>query len=56
MVSVDAFPLKTTNFSAILTKVRAADPDVLGGVTVFEDAAALIRQMKALNVNPGRSG
>jgi len=52
VVFVDAYPLGTPDFSAILTKVRAANPDVLGGATRFEDAVAITRQMKALNVNP----
>ncbi len=53
---VDAYPEGTTDFSAILTKVRAANPDVLGGATRFEDAVAITRQMKALNVNPKMTG
>ena len=56
VVSVDAFPLETTDFSAILTKVRAANPDVLGGATIFEDAVAITRQLKALNMNPRMVG
>jgi branched-chain amino acid transport system substrate-binding protein len=53
VVSADAYPSGTTDFSAILTKVRAADADVLGVTTnVFEDGVTIIRQMKALNVNP----
>ena len=56
VVSVDAFPLETTDFSAILTKVRAGNPDVLGGATIFEDAVAITRQLKALDVNPRMVG
>jgi branched-chain amino acid transport system substrate-binding protein len=56
VVFVDAYPAGTTDFSAILTKVRAANPDVLGGATIFEDAVAITRQMKALNVNPRMTG
>jgi len=52
VVFVDAYPEGNTDFSAILTKVRAANPDVLGGGARFEDAVAITRQMKALNVNP----
>ena len=38
VVFADAYPLGTTDFSAILTKVRAANPDVLGVATsAFED-------------------
>ena len=56
VVFVDAYPLGTTDFSTILTKVRAANPDVLGGATVFEDAVAITRQLKALSVNPRMVG
>ena len=52
VVFADAYPEGNTDFSAILTKVRTANPDVLGGATHFEDAVAITRQMKALNVNP----
>jgi branched-chain amino acid transport system substrate-binding protein len=56
VVFVDAYPRGNTDFSTILTKVRAANPDVLGGATIFEDAVAITRQMKALNVNPRMVG
>ena len=49
---VEANPTGTTDFSAILTKVRAANPDVLAAGTYFEDAVAIARQLKELNVNP----
>ena len=55
-VFVELYPSGTTDFSAILTKVRAANPDVLGGATFFEDAVAITRQLKALNVNPRMYG
>ena len=56
VVFVDAYPEGNTDFSTILTRVRAANPDVLGGATRFEDAVAITRQMKALNVNPRMVG
>jgi branched-chain amino acid transport system substrate-binding protein len=56
VVFVDAYPQGTTDFSTIVTKVRAANPDVLGGATRFEDAVAITRQLKALNVNPRMIG
>jgi branched-chain amino acid transport system substrate-binding protein len=56
VVFADAYPLGNTDFSAILAKVRAATPDVLGGATRFEDAVAITRQMKALNLNPKMVG
>jgi branched-chain amino acid transport system substrate-binding protein len=56
VVLVEAYPEGTTDFSAILTKVRAANPDVLAAGTFFEEAVAITRQMKALNVNPRMVG
>ena len=56
VVSVDAFRGGTTDFSTILAKVRAVNPDVLGGGTRFEDGVAITRQLKALNVNPRMVG
>jgi branched-chain amino acid transport system substrate-binding protein len=52
VVLVEAYPRGTTDFSAILTKVRAANPDVLATGTIFEDAVAITRQLRELNVNP----
>ena len=52
VVLVEAYPKGTTDFSAILTKVRAANPDVLAAGTYFEDAVAISRQTKELNLNP----
>jgi branched-chain amino acid transport system substrate-binding protein len=51
VVFAEAYPQGTTDFSTILTKVRAANPDVLGGATCFEDAVVITRQLKALDVN-----
>jgi branched-chain amino acid transport system substrate-binding protein len=57
VVVADAYPPGTTDFSAILTRVRAANPDVLGvSSSVLEDGVAITRQMKALNVNPRMVG
>ena len=52
VVFVEAYPKGHTDFSGILTKVKAANPDVLGASTYFDDAVAITRQMKELNVNP----
>jgi branched-chain amino acid transport system substrate-binding protein len=51
VVLAEAYPKGTTDFSAILTRVRAAGPDAIGAATFFEDAVAITRQLKALNVN-----
>jgi branched-chain amino acid transport system substrate-binding protein len=57
VVFADTYPLGTADFSAILTKVRAANPDVLGVVTpALEDGVAITRQMKGLNMNPRMVG
>jgi branched-chain amino acid transport system substrate-binding protein len=56
VVFAAAYPEGTTDFSPILTKVRAANPDALGGATRFEDAVVITRQLKALNVNPPMVG
>jgi branched-chain amino acid transport system substrate-binding protein len=56
VVFVEAYPKGNTDFSAILTKIRAANPDVLGAATYFDDALAITRQMRELNVNPKMYG
>jgi branched-chain amino acid transport system substrate-binding protein len=55
-VFAEAYPKGNTDFSALLTKVKAANPDVLAAATYFDDAVALTRQMKELNVNPKMFG
>ena len=52
VVLVEAYPKSTADFTRVLTKVRTANPDVLAAGTYFDDAAALTRQMRELNVNP----
>ena len=56
VVFVEGYPKGNTDFSAILTKIRAANPDVFGAATYFDDAVAITRQMKELNVNPKMYG
>jgi len=56
VVFVEAYPKGNTDFSAILTKVSASNADVLGAATYFDDAVAITRQMKELNVNPRMYG
>ena len=51
-VVVEAYPRKTTDFSSILGKLKAANPDVVGAATYFDDAVAITRQMKEQDVNP----
>jgi branched-chain amino acid transport system substrate-binding protein len=56
VVFVEAYPKGNTDFSAIMAKIRAANPDVLGAATYFDDAVAITRQMKELGVNPRMYG
>lgn len=56
VVFQEAYPKGNTDFSALLTKVKAVDPDVLAAATYFDDAVALTRQMRELNVNPKMYG
>ena len=56
VVLVEAYPKGNTDFSALMTKIRAANPDVLGASTYFDDAVAITRQMRELNVNPKMYG
>ncbi|MGH7334078.1 MAG: amino acid ABC transporter substrate-binding protein [Candidatus Rokuibacteriota bacterium] len=46
------YPKGATDFAAILAKVRTANPDVLAAATYFDDAVAIARQLKALDLNP----
>jgi len=51
-VVTEAYPRNTADFSAILAKIKAANPDVVAAATYFEDAVAITRQMRALDINP----
>ncbi len=51
VVFQEAYPKGNTDFSAMLTKVKAANPDVIAASTYFDDAVAISRQMRELNVN-----
>src|SRR5438309_2390956 len=52
----EAYPKGNTDFSALLTKVKSLNPDVIAAATYFDDAVALTRQMRELNVNPKAYG
>ena len=47
----EGYPAKTTDFSAILGRMKAASPDVIAAATYFGDSVAITRQMRDLNVN-----
>ena len=52
VVFKEAYPKGNQDFSGLLIKLKAANPDVLAAATYFDDAVALARQMKELDVNP----
>jgi branched-chain amino acid transport system substrate-binding protein len=56
VVFQEAYPKGNQDFSAILTKIKASNADVLAAATYFDDAVAIARQMKELNVNPKMFG
>jgi branched-chain amino acid transport system substrate-binding protein len=56
VVFEEAYPKGNQDFSALLTKVKAVNPDVFAAATYFDDAIAITRQMKELNVNPKMYG
>ena len=56
VVFQEAYPKGNTDFSALLTKVKATNADVIAAATYFDDAVALTRQMRELNVNPKMYG
>jgi branched-chain amino acid transport system substrate-binding protein len=56
LVLSEAYRKGTTDFTALLGRVRAANPDVLAAATYFEDAVAITRQLKELDVNPRMFG
>ena len=52
VVLLEAYPPRTTDFSAVLTRIRRANPDVLAAGTYFDDAVAITRQLRTQDVNP----
>jgi branched-chain amino acid transport system substrate-binding protein len=52
----ETYPPGTTDFSAILNKVKATKPDVLVAGAPPSDAIAITRQMRELDVNVKMSG
>jgi branched-chain amino acid transport system substrate-binding protein len=56
VVLQEAYPKGNTDFSALLVKIKSTNPDVIAAGTYFDDAVAITRQMKELNVNPKMFG
>jgi branched-chain amino acid transport system substrate-binding protein len=56
LVFTEAYPKGKTDFSTILRRLGALNPDVLAAGTYFEDAVAITRQMKDAGLNPRMYG
>jgi branched-chain amino acid transport system substrate-binding protein len=56
VVFQESYPKGNTDFSGMLTKIKATNADVIAAATYFDDAVALTRQMRELNVNPKMYG
>ena len=56
VVLKEAYPKGNTDFSALLTKIKALNAEVIAGATYFDDAVALTRQMRELDINPKMYG
>jgi len=52
----EAYPKGTTDFSALLIKMKSLNPDVIAAGSYFDDAVATTRQMRELDVNPKMFG
>jgi branched-chain amino acid transport system substrate-binding protein len=52
IVLTQSYPKGTTDFTALLRKVATAKPDVIAAATYFDDAVAITRGLKALDVSP----
>jgi branched-chain amino acid transport system substrate-binding protein len=56
VVLLESYPPRATDFAPLLSRIKAANPDVLAAATYFEDAVGLTRQMKELGVSPRMFG
>jgi branched-chain amino acid transport system substrate-binding protein len=56
VVLAASYPKGTTDFTPLLRKVAVAKPDVIAAATYFDDAVAITRGLKALDINPKMYG
>jgi len=56
VVLAESYPTGTTDFTPLLKRARAVNADVLAAATYFEDAVAITRQLKELNIDPKMFG
>lgn len=52
VVAVEGYSRNTTNFVPVLSKLKAANPDVIAAATYYDDAVAITRALRELDINP----
>jgi len=53
---VEPYVKGTTEFTALVGKLRAANPDVVAAATYFDDSIAITRKLKEMDVSPKMFG
>src|SRR5207302_2050366 len=56
VVLAESYPKGTADFSGILGRVKSTNSDALAAGTYLEDALAITRQLKDMNLNPKMFG
>lgn len=56
VVLAESYPKGTTDFRPLVRKIAAANADVVAAATYFDDAVAIARALKELDVNPKMVG
>lgn len=52
VIAVEHYPRNTKDFTPILKKFKASNPDVIAAATYFDDAVAIARGLRELDINP----
>jgi branched-chain amino acid transport system substrate-binding protein len=52
LVALEGYPRGTKDFRVILARFKAANPDVIAAAAYYDDAVAITRDLKELDINP----
>jgi len=52
VVAFESYPRHTKDFTKLMTKLKALNPDVIAAATYFDDAVAIARTLKEMNIDP----
>jgi branched-chain amino acid transport system substrate-binding protein len=52
VVALEGYPRGNKDFTAVLSKFKAANPDVIAAAGYYDDAVAIMRSVKELDLNP----